>query len=100
MPMPTSIASVGDLNTRGSPATRISPSSGFCTPYRIFISVDLPAPFSPTRAWTVPGRIVSSTSWLAMTPGKRLPMPGQDDLRGVDVVLDESGCGGCHGDLR
>ena len=24
-------------------------------PARIFISVDLPAPFSPTRAWTSPG---------------------------------------------
>ncbi len=28
------------------------PSSGRWTPYRIFISVDLPAPFSPTTACT------------------------------------------------
>ena len=37
--------------------------------------VDLPAPFSPTRAWTVPVRTRSETSRLATTPGKRLVTP-------------------------
>ena len=32
-----------------------SPSSGWTMPVRILTSVDLPAPFSPTSAWTVPG---------------------------------------------
>src|SRR6476620_1054630 len=37
--------------------------------------VDLPAPFSPTIAWTVPLSTVSAMSLLAMTPGKRFVMP-------------------------
>ena len=57
------------------PSTSIVPSSGFWTPYRIFISVDLPAPFSPTIACTVAARTSMSMSWLAMTPGNRFPMP-------------------------
>ena len=40
-----------------------------------FIKVDLPAPFSPTMAWIVPGRTRNVMSWLAMTPGKVLPIP-------------------------
>src|SRR5579863_4652698 len=36
------------------------------------MSVDLPAPFSPTSAWTSPGRISSETPSSAMTPGKVL----------------------------
>src|SRR6478735_6901046 len=39
------------------------------------MSVDLPAPFSPTIAWTVPLSTVSAMSLLATTPGKRLVMP-------------------------
>ena len=50
-------------------------SSGWCMPYSVFISVDLPAPFSPTIAWMVPARTRRLTSWLAMTPGKRLLDP-------------------------
>ena len=37
-------------------------SSGWWTPARIFISVDLPAPFSPTRPCTSPARSSRSTS--------------------------------------
>src|SRR5664279_466795 len=44
-------------------------------PYRVFISVDLPAPFSPTRACTVPRRTVMLMSELATTPGNRLVIP-------------------------
>ena len=54
MPMPCAMASAGEEKLTSSPSTSMVPSSGFCTPYRIFISVDLPAPFSPTRACTVP----------------------------------------------
>ena len=75
MPMPWAIASAGVAKVTCGPSTLMVPSSGFCTPYRIFISVDLPAPFSPTRAWIVPARMVMSMSWLATTPGNRLPMP-------------------------
>src|ERR1700680_945887 len=41
----------------------------------MFISVDLPAPFSPRRTWTSPGSRVRSMWSLARTPGKRLVMP-------------------------
>ena len=75
MPMPSAMASVGEPNETSLPLTVSVPSSGFCTPYRIFISVDLPAPFSPISACTVPERMVMSTSWLAITPGKRFPTP-------------------------
>ena len=41
----------------------------------ILPSVDLPAPFSPTSACTVPGVIVSDTSLRAGTPPYRFDMP-------------------------
>src|ERR1044071_7518871 len=37
--------------------------------------VDLPAPFSPIRAWISPSAAVRSTWAFASTPGKRLTMP-------------------------
>src|SRR5262245_61513817 len=39
------------------------------------ISVDLPAPFSPTIPWMVPGRTASETARLAWTAPNRLSMP-------------------------
>src|SRR5690606_5475085 len=75
MPTPWAMASDGEENDTCSPSISIVPESGFWTPYRIFISVDLPAPFSPTIAWIVPRRTSMSMSWFAMTPGKVLPMP-------------------------
>ena len=41
----------------------------------ILISVDLPAPFSPTSACTSPARTSNETSDSACTPGKDLLMP-------------------------
>jgi hypothetical protein len=38
-----------------SPLTRIVPSSAGWIPVMILMSVDFPAPFSPTSAWTSPG---------------------------------------------
>ena len=37
-----------------APSSTIAPLSGRTTPASTFISVDLPAPFSPTTAWMVP----------------------------------------------
>src|SRR5579863_6746022 len=41
-------------------------------PAMIFISVDLPAPFSPIKAWTCPRLRRNCTSSSASTPGKAL----------------------------
>ncbi len=91
MPTPAAIASAGDPRVTASPLISIVPESGRWTPYRIFMRVDLPAPFSPTTAWMVPRRTVRLMSSLAITPGKRLPMPCRRtatvSLPGAVVVL-------------
>src|SRR4030088_2084828 len=51
------------------------PRSGASTPEMIFMSVDLPEPFSPTRQCTSPTSSVRSTSRSACTPPKRCEMP-------------------------
>jgi len=48
------------------------------TPARIFISVDLLAPFSPISAWTSPGISSNRTSLSARTPGKVLLTPSME----------------------
>jgi hypothetical protein len=68
MPMRSSMALRGESMCWGSPLTRISPSSGCSSPYSIFIRVDLPAPFSPTRAWISPSATSRSMWSLATTP--------------------------------
>ena len=75
MPIPAWIAWWGEWMVVALPSMRISPSSGRCIPYRIFMRVDLPAPFSPTIAWIVPRETLRKMSWLATTPGKRLVIP-------------------------
>src|SRR4051794_9485702 len=75
MPTPALMASAGEWRLTSVPLISIVPESGGCTPYRIFISVDLPAPFSPTIAWMVPRPTSMLMSSLAITPGNRLPMP-------------------------
>src|SRR5689334_18896721 len=61
----------------------------------MLISVVLPAPFSPSNAWTSPQRAEKSTAWLAMTPGKPLSMPVIDTARSLMVaaVCHRSGLG-------
>ena len=54
---------------RVTPSMSMLPRSGSTTPPRIFISVDLPAPFSPTRPITSPGATARLTSSSATTPG-------------------------------
>src|SRR6476469_5152474 len=47
----------------------------------MFIRVLLPAPFSPSSAWTSPRRRSKSTSSLASTPGKCLTIPRASTAR-------------------
>src|SRR3954452_18177181 len=75
MPIPRSIAARGESIVTGSPRTTTRPSSGPQSPYRIDISVDLPAPFSPSRAWTSPTRRSKSTPSLATIRPKRFVIP-------------------------
>ena len=56
----------------GWPRTSIVPSSGRWAPVITLISVDLPAPFSPTKAWTSPARRSNETFRKACNSGKRL----------------------------
>src|SRR5918999_4398433 len=55
----------------GSPRRNISPLSGFSKPQMIFISVDLPAPLSPSSPSTSPLRRWRLTSRSATTGPKR-----------------------------
>ena len=53
--MPAFCASPVPLKVWGLPSTVIEPASILYTPVSALIIVDLPAPFSPIRAWTSPG---------------------------------------------
>src|SRR6202050_340795 len=75
MPMPAAMASFGEPNRTAWLSIRISPSSGWYSPYRTFIRVDLPPPFSPSRACTCPGATARSIPSLATSEPKRLVMP-------------------------
>src|SRR5579862_6710726 len=72
--MPRFSAARGEPMAAIVPSTRISPSSARCAPARIFMSVDLPAPFSPTSTSTSPRYNVSETPESARTPGNDFPM--------------------------
>ncbi len=50
------------------------------------MSVDLPAPFSPTTACTSPRATSNDTSELATTPGKRLVTPRTRTAGAVPAV--------------
>src|SRR6185437_13491016 len=73
--MPAACASRADRKCVSLPSSRKRPENSGCTPAMIFISVLLPAPFSPTRPWISPGRSAKSTPRSASTPPKVLPIP-------------------------
>src|SRR5579884_252478 len=72
--MPSRSAVRGPSIATGAPSTSIVPPSAGCAPARIFISVDLPAPFSPTSACTSPASTSNVTPSSARTPGNDLTM--------------------------
>ncbi len=73
--IPSSIALDGVNCVNCFPSNIIFPSSCVYAPVSIFINVDLPAPFSPTRPWTSPDTMFISTESRAKTPGNRLVIP-------------------------
>ncbi len=79
IPMPYSIASCGARMAAGCPPISTVPSkppvewmTGM--PNRMFISVDLPAPFSPMSAWISPGLTARETSLSTRLPKYSLEM--------------------------
>src|SRR5664279_3614344 len=73
--MPASLASCGEEKVTTCPLKRMLPLSGVYTPPISLISVDLPAPFSPIRAWTSPTCTSRSTRSSACTPAKDFDTP-------------------------
>ena len=70
--MPRRSASTGPLSSTRSPSSSSAPRVGARWPLRIFISVDLPAPFSPMMACASPARTVIETSLSTSTgPNER-----------------------------
>ena len=70
--MPRARASRGPAKITGSPSKSTSPLSGTYTPERILISVDLPAPLSPSTHVTSPGYTATLMSSSALTLPKYL----------------------------
>src|SRR3954453_3051607 len=75
MPIPARLAAIGSGISIPAPVSRIVPALGWWMPARMFISVDLPAPFSPQMTCTSPGRTSRSTCASATFPPKDLAMP-------------------------
>src|SRR4051812_4462388 len=73
--IPWSSASRGERSETRSPRTSTEPPSGARTPAKIFPSVDLPAPFSPTSACTDPDRTATVASVSALVPPKCFETP-------------------------
>src|SRR6185437_3501662 len=83
MPIPAASASRGEAKRTGRPSSRISPTYSGCTPAIIFIKVDLPAPFSPTRPWISPPWSEKSTSRKATAPPNALEIPVRSSSAGT-----------------
>ena len=69
--MPSGCACRGPVISTGTPSMEILPASRRTAPLMIFISVDFPAPFSPSKTCTSPASSSRFTPSNAMTPGKR-----------------------------
>ena len=75
--MPSACASLGPPTCTTRPANVIVPV-GLVDPEMILISVDLPAPLSPTSATTSPGATSRLTSVSACTAPNLLLMPSRE----------------------
>ena len=75
IPMPSARASRGDWRRIASPSISTLPESGAVMPKSMFISVVLPAPFSPSKATISPRRTPNRTSLFARSDPYRLVSP-------------------------
>ena len=79
-------------NRTGWPLTRISPSSGWYSPNRMFIKVDLPAPFSPEQGVDLAATNGELDAVIGDDAGESLDDPSHlDRWRGVVAVPDRHG---------
>src|SRR5688572_13496762 len=84
--IPSALASRGERISMGALFILISPLSRAMAPPRIFISVDLPAPFSPIKATISPAPTLRLTLSSATTPGNRLLTPSISSM-GLFAVI-------------
>ena len=70
------------------PADRDGAFVWLIDPGRIFINVDLPAPFSPHTPWISPAARSKSTDASARTPGNCLPTPTALKTIGALLTLE------------
>src|SRR5579885_3098547 len=95
MPMPASRASRAERKRRSCPSSLRLPRSAGCTPAMIFISVLLPAPFSPTSPWISPRASVKSTPRNASTPPKDLEIWPRSGTGGGEAAPPPASGLGC-----
>ena len=69
------------------PSISIVPEVSVTTPAITLVSVDLPAPFSPTRAWISPSRKSKSTSSIAGTPAYLLVARRSSRIGAIIAVI-------------
>src|ERR1700755_641539 len=97
MPIPDLIASLVDQPATSRPFTSTFPESGFISPPRIRIRVDLPAPFSPTSAWISPGKTSRDAPRFARMGPKSLVISA---MRMAGWGMGDEGWGDVLGDLN
>ena len=93
--MPRSRASRGEWKWTSSPSTRYSPSECWCTPLRILMNVDLPAPLSPSTHVTCPASTRQETSLSAITLPKYFETLRTSSSGVIGALLPRSCARGC-----
>ena len=86
--MPCSIASRGLDEANGLPCQRISPRSALTSPARIFSSVDLPAPFSPTSACASPSATSKLTPRRAVHGAERFVDALEAEAHATEILVE------------
>ena len=92
--IPCSRASVDEPNATRAPSSSMNPEVGGRMPERIFISVDLPAPFSPNNVVTLPrctSKFTPFKAWvlpkdLATLRAASTASPSRSPLSGAAII--------------
>ena len=91
IPTPAAIACAVLHPVASRPFTSTVPASGAYIPARMRISVDFPAPFSPTSAWISPAPTSSEASRLARTGPNALATPSRRTASGARSAIQRLG---------